>query len=141
MYVEIVYETGRSSIADYADEAEALSALQAHQDRAMAGESGGPAGAPFIPAERIKRVFVYDKHPNEYNAAQTMSSDVLSSELADLVKKMSDDNDVVNVDSLAAEVRGLTHPMVTDSGPHESNFKMEAKSEITLPWEKGAENA
>ena len=131
MHVEIVYETGRSSVANYADESEAMAAVKAHHDRAKNGQSGGPDGAPHIPAERIVKVLVYDKHPYNFNTDQTMSAEATSSAVAELVKKYSDDNGVVNLARLAAGVVDLSHPMVA-SGPHESNYKMQEARELDL---------
>lgn len=131
MHVEIVYETGRSSVAKYDSDEEALSAIAAHHERAVNGQSGGPAGAPHIPAERIKKVLVYDKHPNDFNEGQTMSAEILASEMTGLVEKYKDDNGVVSIPHLAAAVQELSHPMVA-SGPHESNFKMQESRELDL---------
>ena len=140
MFVEVIYETGINSVACYDTEDEALSALKAHTDRAKAGLSGGPVGAPHIPAARVKKALVYDKHPNDYNVEQTLSADEVSAALADLVKKFSDKNGVVNVSVLADEVRGLTHPMV-NSGPQESNFKMQESKELDLSYLEGSADA
>lgn len=59
-FYEVIYETGAYSVAEYADEKEALGALKSHHTRATNGEVGGPPGHP---AERIVKVFVYDQHP------------------------------------------------------------------------------
>ena len=129
-FYEITYETGRSSVAEYLDDDEAKSAVLAHHERAKNGESGGPVGAP---AERIAKVRVYKVHPNELNPEQTVSADVLSKEVAALVKAMADDNGVVSVDQFAIEVRGLTHPMVqTKEHSFDSNFKMKEDRELSL---------
>ncbi len=132
-FYEIVFETGRSSVACYEDDAEAKSALSEHQRRAMSGEVGGPIGAP---AERVAAVYIYDEHPNEFNPAQTMSAEVLTKELTNLVKAMGDDNNVVQVDQLVTEVRGLTHPMqdIDPKQPFASRFKMKEDKKLSLTF-------
>jgi hypothetical protein len=140
-FYEIVYETGRMSVAEYADDAEAQSALGEQQRRATAGEMGGPnaghpaglVGEPTWAAERIAKVYVYDTHPNEYNPEQTMSADVLASEMTDLIHSLADENGVVAVDQVAVEARGITHPMVNErESAHDSMYKMEADREFEL---------
>lgn len=144
-YYEVTYETGRCSVAFYSNDDEAQAALGEHHRRAIEGELGGPIGghdprapgAPTWPAERVVLIRMYDKHPNEHNPEQTMSAEVLDKEVAALVKALADDNGVVNVDRLSAEVRGLTHPMYVDKEhPFDSNFKMKEKRVLTL---KGSE--
>jgi hypothetical protein len=133
-FYETLYETGRMSVACYEDDAEAQSALKNHNDRAKSGESGGPVGQP---AERIAAVYIYDKHPNEYNPDQTMSADVAQKEVAALVKAMSDDNGVVNVDRIALAVRDISHPMVvgsTKTEPFASTYKMKEKGKLDLAF-------
>ena len=132
MYVEVIYETGRSSVANYDSDEEAMSALAAHHKRAKSGQSGGPVGAPHIPAERIAKALVYSKHPNEYNPDQTMSAELVGAELSELVTKYSDDNGIVNISRLAQAVQAISHPMVDNSGPHDSNFKMQEARELDL---------
>lgn len=126
-----MYETGRMSVGSYADEAELKAALQAHHNRAKTGEPGGPVGAP---AERIAAVYIYDKHPNEFNPEQTASADVLSKEVAGLVKALSDDNGVVAIDRLAVEVRGLSHPMLNDHKGFDSFFKVKEQKALDLAF-------
>lgn len=108
-FYETVYETGRMSVAEYEDDAEAQSAIGVHHGRAVRGEPGGPVGAP---AERIAAVYVYDKHPDAFNEAQTASADVVQKEVEGLLKKMKDENGVVALDRLALAVRDLSYPMV-----------------------------
>ena len=131
MFYEITYETGRCSVAEYADDDEARSALAEHHRRATEGAAGGPLGQP---AERIKVVRIYKQHPNEFNPDQTMSADVLKSELGALVDAMADDNGVVNVASFAVEVRALTHPMAPKEAPFDSEFKMKEDKVLKLDF-------
>lgn len=131
-WYEIIYETGRTSVAFYDDDDEANRAVGEQHRRAVAGEPGGPLG---VPAERVKAVFVYDKHPNEYNPDQTMTADVAKKELASLVDSSQDENGVVAIDQLALGVAGLSHPMVVSKKPFESNFKMKEARTLTLKLE------
>ena len=142
-FYEITYETGRSSIASYADDAEAESAVAAHHARAMNGLPGGPVaghptgqeGNPNWSAERIAKVRVYDKHPDDLNPDQTLSVEVAEKQLSMLIKGLADENGVVNVARLSAEVRGLTHPMVTvKESPFDSNFRMKEKKELDMAF-------
>ena len=134
MYYETVYETGRMSVACYEDDAEAKSAIEAHHRRALNGEPGGPLGQP---AERIAAVYVYDEHPNEYNPDQTLSADVASKEVEALIRATKDKNGVVSIDQLALDVRGLSHPMVTDGDTFDSFFKMKEKKKLDLGFLDG----
>ena len=130
-FYEIVYETGRMSVAEYADDAEAQSAIKNHHDRAVSGQIGGPVGQP---AERIAAVYVYDKHPNEFNPAQTASADVVKKEVAALVDSMKDENGVVAVDLLAMEVRGLSHPMDMSRKGFASFYRMKENKSLKLDF-------
>lgn len=130
-FYEITYETGRSSVAYYEDDDEAKSAIQAHHTRAVNGEVGGPPG---FPAERIKVVRVYKKHPDDYNVDQSMSEDVALKEIGAIAKSISDENGVLHIGQLAQNVQGLSHPMVSSKeSSFDSNFKM--KEDRELKWE------
>ena len=136
MFAEIVYETGRMSVACYEDEAEMQAALKAHNDRAKVGEAGGPVGAP---AERIAAVYVYDQHPDNYNNQQTMSADVLEKEVGALVKAAADENGVVAIDQLVLGVRGLSHPFKDDADREgfDSFYKMKEDKKVPLTFLEG----
>lgn len=131
-YYEVAFETGRRSVAYYETDEEAQAALGAHHKRAENGEPGGPIGQP---AERVAKVRVYDKHPDDYNVDQTMHVEQLEKEVAALVKALADENGVVRVDQLAIEVRNLTHPMQEPEGSFDSIFKMKEKRTLALPFE------
>lgn len=140
-FYEVVYETGRMSVAFYETDEEAASALGEQQRRAVTGELGGPnaghpaglEGEPTWAAERIAKVYVYDKHPNEFNPEQTMSADVLAKQTSALVKSLADENGVVAVDQVAVAIRGLSHPMVDSrETAFDSMFKMEEDREFAL---------
>lgn len=132
-FYEITFETGRSSVALYKDDAEALAANGEQDRRARAGEPGGPLG---VPAERVKCIRVYDEHPNEWNVEQTMSADVATKEVGALIKNLKDENGVVLLPVLAMQVQGLSHPMVSSKeSSFDSNFKMQEKKELALAFE------
>jgi hypothetical protein len=129
-YYEVTFETGRSSVAFYEDDAQALSANGEQDRRARSGEPGGPLGAP---AERVAKIRVYDAHPDDFNVEQTMSAEVATKELAALVKENKDKNNVVFLPVLAQQVQALSHPMVqTKENTFDSNFKMPEKKELKL---------
>ena len=133
-FFEIMYETGRSSIACYADEAEALAACGEQHRRAMAGEPGGPLG---VPAERVKEIRMYDTHPNEFNAEQTISEEVAAKEVAELIKLNADSNGIVFLPVLALQVQALSHPMVQNKkSAFDSNFKMKEKKTLKFDFNK-----
>ena len=142
MFYEITYETGRVSVAEYATEDEAKSALAEQHRRATNGEPGGPvathpaglAGEPNWAAERIAKVRVYDKHPNEYNPDQTMSAEVLKKALDDMIDSGKDENGVVALDQFVLAVRGLSHPMQGREHSFDSVFRMEEKKELNLAF-------
>ena len=134
-FYEITYETGRASVACYEDDAEALSATGEQHRRALSGEPGGPLG---VPAERIAKVRVYSKHPNEYNPEGTMSAEVVGKEVQGLVKALADENGVVSLFVLSQAVHNLAHPMAKKEGPFDSNFRMEEDRELALPFAEGS---
>lgn len=133
-FYEVAYETGRVSVAEYADDAEALSACGEQDKRAREGASAGPQGGP---AERVAKIYKYSTHPNEYNPEQTASADVLTKEVSELVKGLADSNGVVSIDRLALEVRRLSHPMTEQEHPHDSQFKMKEEAVLTLADAEG----
>lgn len=130
-FYEIVYETGRMSVAEYADDKEAEVALSEHHRRAVNGESGGPLGNP---AERIKAVYVYKKHPDAFNEDQTMSLDVFTSEVGSLAQGMADENNVVNVAKLGEAVAQLSHPFKSEREPFDSIYKMKEDKKLKLEF-------
>jgi hypothetical protein len=133
-FYEIAYETGRMSVAEYANDDEAKMALKAHNDRAVSGLAGGPIGQP---AERIAAVYVYANHPDSFNEMQAMSADVLQKEVAALIKSLADENGVVAIDQLAVEVRGLSHPMKERKEPFGSMFKLKESKSLKLAFLAG----
>jgi len=128
-FYEIVYETGNVSVAEYADDAEALEGAGAQDKKAREGGQAGPQGGP---AERVAKIYKYAEHPDNYNTEQTASADVLQKEVSELIKALADKNGVVSIDQLTLEVRGLTHPMTTKESPFDSQFKMKEDAVLTL---------
>jgi hypothetical protein len=125
MYYEVIYETGAHSIASYDDDEQALSALNAHQERAKAGLPA-LAGSD-VPAERIARVLVYDHHPADYNLGQQ----VPAQDLANTLANMTDADGLVNVPEVAAAVRNSTSPFVAQEGAHDSSYAMPSSRELS----------
>lgn len=136
-FYEIVYETGRMSVAEYADDEEAKSAIGAHDARARAGDVGGPVGQP---AERIANVYVYDKHPDDFG--KTVSADVAKKELDAVLKAVADENGVVDMEELAYAVRSAGHPMVDSlSKPFESRYRAKESKQLDLSFLGAGETA
>jgi hypothetical protein len=151
-FYEIIYETGNKSVAEYADDEEAISATQAHHERAIKGLPGrGKStpradlgdGAPQVmdyPAERISKVLRYEKHPASLNEDMTMSADVARSEFENMIG----DSKVVNLMELSGKLRDLANPLTVaaQNGEHDrhaSQFKMKEDGEVELPFLKGGE--
>jgi hypothetical protein len=131
-FYEVIYETGRMSVANYENDDEAKKALGEHHRRAVGGESGGPIGAP---AERVAAIRVYDKHPDAFNEDQTMTGDVAKKELERLVGEGVDENGVINTSQLAIRVQDLSHPMVdTRENSFDSMYKMQEKKSLDLKF-------
>ena len=132
-FYEIVYETGRMSVAEYADDEEAKSAIGAHHARATAGGVGGPVGQP---AERIAAVYVYDAHPDD--AGKSVSADVAKKELEAVLKNVTDSNGVVNMEELAYAVRQAGHPMVDSlDKPFQSRYKVKERKQLDMSFLEG----
>jgi hypothetical protein len=131
-FYELVFETGSSAVATYADDDEMLSAVKAHHGRAMSGEVGGPTGHP---AERVVEVQKYNEHPGTLNEGQVLSADVAKKELEAAMKGLTDAG-TISVTELAAAVRDLSNPLVAEPDRHGSKFKMEAVETFTADkWE------
>lgn len=139
MFVEVVYETGASSVMQVADKEEALAAMAEQHRRAKSGLLNGPQGGQ---AERVAQAFIYDRHPGDFNVGGTLSVDELKETLPTMVDDLADDNGVVAVGVFAENVRALTHPMVMEREPHDSMFRMEHTDVITTSEvESGSEES
>ena len=130
MYAEVIYETGAKSVAQYDSEEEAKTALEAHHNRALSGEAGGPYQGP---AERIKRVLIYDQHPASLNEGGLISSDDAKAKVNELIDAMAMGGEV-SVMELAAQVRELSNPHAAIESPFDSQYKMQEKGELEGAW-------
>ena len=126
-YYEVVYEGGAHSIMCVETEEEMLEGVSEQHRRAMNGEKGGPA--QDAPAERVVRVLEYDRHPNDFNLEQAVAADEAKSAFKDALAANTDADGAVDWTMLLADMRNVTNPTVP-SGPHESNYKMEAVGEV-----------
>lgn len=130
MFCEVIFETGTHSIAEYADENEAREALEEQHRRAVAGQVGGPTGHP---AERIKKVLKYHRHPMEAADNQNVDADVLKEQVNAVIDAKALGGQV-SVPEVAAAIRDVTSPLVMGNAPHESDFIMEEIGELTGSW-------
>lgn len=146
-YYELIYESGEHSIAYYEDDAEALDAIGAHINRAKTGVPGSAANSTprndldpndvqlpvqqqVFPAIRIVRALVYEEHPSDFDATN-VSSDVAKSMVTDAIKEVAVKS-VVNLQELAMVLIRSTDTRLSDTAPHESNFKAKEDRELDL---------
>lgn len=130
LFYEVIYESGNHSIMAVESEDEMLEGVKTHHARAVAGDIGGPHGTA---AERVSRVLKYESHPGDLYEEQVLPA----SEVKSLVTELTKNKAEINVMELAAAVRDLSNPQM-ESGPHESNYKMDAVAEIA-PTKWGGE--
>lgn len=143
MWYEIIYETGWKSLAYYDDDEEALSAVTAHHERAKKGEPGRGKSTERndladdpqqhiadYPAERIVKVLKYDRHPADLHQDQTMTTEVFTEELANILAGKN----VVNLMEVAAEIREMVNPVILEPERHGSMYKMQSVEELALPF-------
>jgi hypothetical protein len=143
-FYEIIYEPGTKSVAQYADDDEALTALSAHHERAVNGQSATPMSTPrndLAPgefrnmgnwvAERVKKVLVYDEHPSSYMESQLLSTAEARKEVDSILKDIAV-GDQVSMAELVSRVRAISDPVVPDPKVHESQFKMKEARELDL---------
>ena len=123
---EVIYETGSHSVVQPENEEDAKEALKEQHRRASAGEQGGPTGHA---AERVKRVLVYDDHPA--NILNTMHKDEALARAKEVVNELADENGVVDLSAVGREIE--YRPRV-ESGPHESNYRMDETDELDLSF-------
>jgi hypothetical protein len=125
-FYEVIYEDGSVSVADYASDEEATSAVMEQHNRAKSGQKNGPQD---IAATRVARVLAYgDQHPGSLYESGGMPADEVKARVADLLKG----HDVVDPAALAVQLQTITHPMQEQAGPHDSRFKMESDHELKL---------
>jgi hypothetical protein len=122
-FYEVIYENGQFSVMNCDSDEEAAEGLKEQHRRAVNGEAGGPDGRN---ANRISKVFVYDVHPNEYNPSQELNT----KDAAAATKNST------TAPEMIIAIQAAVHPMESESGPHESNFKMESTGELdSTTWE------
>lgn len=153
-YAEVIFEPGSHSIVSYEDEQELKDFVLEHHRRAVNGEPGAPqdqvlradlspadfAVMPSIdrmkdrPAERIKRVYLYDKHPVDIHPTRANASSVNS-----LVSGMADENGTIDHEQLIRALRDEVSPVYpVDQGRHESIYKASASGELDLSFLEGS---
>lgn len=129
-FYELIYETGAHSIAFADSDADVLRGVKAQHERALTGDVGGPSGHP---AERVKRVLKYDRHPADLNPGAVISEADLSAAVEGFVERKAIGGEV-SVNELKAALDAVVSPVV-HSGPHESNYAMAERNELaTNAW-------
>jgi hypothetical protein len=120
-HAEVIYETGAHSVISVDSLDELKAGLAEHHRRAMTGEDGGPAGHP---AERIKRVILYDYHPADFNVGGKLDA----ASVHELLEGMTGTDGTLDADQLNAAVRDETSPVYpVNQGRHESIYKMDGE--------------
>ena len=131
MFYELIYESGDSSVMTADSDEEALEGIKEAHKRATSGKRSLQSDPNSPPAVRIKRVLVYEKHPNEYLPDQVIKT----SEANEAVKALAGEGGV-SVPMLVEALRGLTDPLINNPAPHESKFHMKEKRELdSKEWE------
>lgn len=132
-FYETIFETGTKTVAEYANDDEAANALSVQHGRAKAGLPGGPTGHP---AERVKRVLVYEDHPGSYGENYMVSTDVAESILRDALKSVKNSSGVVSLPAVTQAILLSQEAIVNDTEPHDSVYKMEESRELDAGlWE------
>jgi hypothetical protein len=146
VFYEIIYETGDKSVAEYANDEEAMSAINAHVLKAKSGESAtpmstdrydlgpdAPVGNSQWPASRVVKVLVYKKHPYDYiHSASAVSAEVAKKVCSECINDIVDEDGVVSIPDLVAALTDTTRPLVDGAGAHESAYKMKEDRELAV---------
>lgn len=151
-YAEIVFEPGSSSVLSYENDDELKAFLTEHRRRAITGEPGAPqdqvertdlteadfAHMPSMdriksrPAERISKVYLYDKHPADLHDPRLPVNDVhvITEKMVDVTNGRIDHNELTQV--LQQEASAVR------SGPkesaHDSFYKATPAGELDLAF-------
>lgn len=134
MQYETIFEDGSHSVANYANDEEALAAATAHHERATKGQPALLSDAEGrVKATRIVKLLAYEAPPGDLLEAQVLPADEVEAQMKELLKAATE-NGVVHVPTLAARVRDLTNPFI-NSDPHDSNYKAKEAREVALPWQ------
>jgi len=141
----------------YETEDELKSTVKEIQRRALAGESGAPqdqvermdlnaddfAIMPSIdrmkerPAERVSKVYLYDKHPSDLHA-EVLDAGAVST----LITGMTTEGGTLDPVQLSGALRDELSPTYPqEQGRHESMYKADATGELDLSFlSEGADN-
>jgi len=143
-YYEIIYEPGTISVAQYESDEEALSALKAHNERAKTGMPATPqstartdlapgdvATVGTWPAERIKRVLVYDQHPGDYAIGDLVDAEALKASVTEAIDA-SGMQGSVHAPTVALAVVDAANPLKDRESVHDSQYKMQEGRELDL---------
>ena len=125
MFYELIFENGDNCVMSVEDQAEALEAIRVQHKRAMNGERALASDPNSPPASRIKRVLVYNKHPNEFKADQIVDT----KEVEEAVKAMNDEGKT-SIPMLVSTLRSLTDPLSSNPAPHDTHFLMREAKEL-----------
>lgn len=128
-FYELIFETGSHSVAQYADDEEALGAVAEQHRRAKAGDVGGPSGHA---AERIARVLKYDEHPADLNDTGLADPDALLADLRGRLAKLAgDQGGQVSFNQAVTLLQQMNSPIEFNRGqPHESIYVMPELTEL-----------
>lgn len=124
-FYEIIYEPGTKSVAFYENDEEAMSAINAHKERAISGQPATPESSPHPSpdapaavgswaAERPIKVFVYDEHPASFEP--TIDTTSLTGSPQEMINQIR-------------EAASANSPA---PGPQDSQYKMEPARELQI---------
>lgn len=132
-YAEVIFEPGSHSIVSFESDQELQDFLSEAHRRALDGEPNGPQGGP---AERVKRVFLYDEHPADFKAVGNDGNmPVDAKAVSSLVSNMAGKDGTLNMHQLVAALRDEASPVYPQNpGRHESYFKADATDELDLSF-------
>lgn len=152
-YAEVIYETGDKSVVSFDTLDELKAGLFEHNRRAINGEPGSAqdylerddiepelsrqaARVAERPAERVKRVLLYDKHPADFSPVGNEGNQpVDAATVVDLVSGMTDSAGKINLHQLNNAMRDEASPVYPRSqGRHESMFKMKELEELDMSF-------
>lgn len=118
-HAEVIYETGAHSVVSIDNMDEFKAGLREHHRRAMAGEPGQADVAR--PAERIKKVILYNDHPS---GNDPHNDSVDGNAVATLASGMTQPDGKLPAHQLIQALRDEMSPVYPVSqGVHESMYK------------------
>ena len=123
----MIYETGAHSVVSFDDLDELKAGLAEHHRRAISGEDAQADLAR--PAERVSKVYLYDKHPAGDTSDYSVDANTVNSLLSGMTQ-----NGAINGNQLIEAVRDEMSPVYpVDQGRHESMFKADGE-ELSLDF-------